>query len=51
MSHTFRKQKRRSQQQEDEWGGSKPKNNKGHKSERARVRKALRVGDDPTELE
>jgi hypothetical protein len=49
MGRTFRRGNRRNQS--DEWGGVKPKNKKGHKSERAKVRKALRHGDDPTEVE
>jgi len=48
MGRTYRRGNRRDQ---GEWGGSKPKNKKGYKSERAKVRKALRQGDDPTEIE
>jgi len=49
MGRTHRRGNRHNQN--DDWGGSKPKSKKGHKSERAKVRKALRQGDDPTEID
>jgi hypothetical protein len=49
MGRTVRRQVRRVKS--DEWGGLKPKNKKGHKTERANVRKALRRGDDPEDIE
>lgn len=49
MGRTNRRGNRRNQS--DEWGGSRPKNKRGHKSERAKIRKVLRQGDDPTEID
>jgi ribosomal protein L15 len=51
MGRTFRKQKRNQRGREDDWGGVKPKSGKGHKANRARVKQALRMGDDPEEFE
>lgn len=51
MGRTFRKQKRRERGREDDWDGGKPKALKGHKADRARVKQALRMGDDPGDIE